>query len=293
MTEVKPVVALLGASGNLGSCLMQRYDRSLLQLLPVSRDKHSASGFFLNAHKEIVHHEGLKPNLVVNLANYYTPSESSEDILQMEDAIIGTAETLTKLMTRYQTPVISASTYLQYAPEDMRPWSRYAELKIQAQEKLLDASDLAGSSFVDFVLYDNFGGRRRGKFVDELIDSMESGSTLDATPGRQILNLTHLDDLADGLMKQMFMMLNMSSLPGERVMELKSSYTRTLREIVDDINETIGVLLNVNWGKLPYRGKEVFEPWGTGLNAPDWWNPKSGFISWVAALYSKRLQQRQ
>jgi nucleoside-diphosphate-sugar epimerase len=195
-------------------------------------------------------------------------------------------------MNRYQAPVISASTYLQYAPEDMRPWSRYAELKIQAQEKLLDASDLAGSNFVDFVLYDNFGGKRRGKFVDELLNSIESGSTLDATPGSQILNLTHLDDLADGLMTQMILMLTKSSIPDEKVMELKSSYNRTLREIVDDINETIDVPLNVNWGNLPYREKEVFEPWNTGLNSPDWWNPKSGFIPWVAALNSKRLQRR-
>ena len=291
MAKPKPVVALLGASGNLGSCLMRRHDRSLLQLLPVSREIDHATGFFLDANREIAHSEGLKPDLIINLANYYTPLESSEDILKMEDAILGTAETLTKFITRYQTPVISASTYLQYAPEDMRPWSRYADLKRQAQERLLDVSVVAASNFADFVLYDNFGGRRRGKFVDELLNSIESGSPLAATPGWQVLNLTHLDDLADGLLRQICMMLS-ESTSNQKVMELKSSYNRTLRGLVDDINEMLEVSLNVNWGSLPYREKEVFEPWNTGLTAPEWWNPKFGFITWVAALNLNSLQRK-
>jgi hypothetical protein len=78
----------------------------------------------------------------------------------------------------------------------------------------------------------------------------------------------------------------------QKVMELKSSYNRTLRGIVDDINEMLDVSLNVNWGGLPYREKEVFEPWNTGLTTPEWWNPKSGFITWVAALNLNSLQRR-
>ena len=283
MKKHRQVVALLGSSGNLGSKVMERNkNNSTFELIAVTRGKRGENEFHIDDKKEISHPRGMLPDLIVNLSNYYSPRETTEDVSRMEEAILGTAKILTKYISKHQVGLISASTYLQYAPDPFRPWSKYADFKQQAQLQLFEECGKTGTNFVDFVLYDNYGGRSRGKFIDQLLNSLEDESSLDATPGAQILNLTHINDVADGFLLQIKLTLE-SGLNSQKIFELKSNYTKSLRDIVLDVQSYTGLHPSVNWGAIPYRDHEVFEHWNNDLEVPNWWTPKIDFPTWLQA----------
>jgi nucleoside-diphosphate-sugar epimerase len=285
MTKLRQVVALLGSSGNLGSKVMELNNNSEFDLIAVTREKRGENEFYIDNRGEISHPKGVLPDLIVNLSNYYSPRESAEDIARMEKAILGTARILSKYISKHQIGLISASTYLQYAPDSFHPWSRYADFKQQAQMELFEECSKTNTNFIDFVLYDNYGGRSRGKFLDQLLDSLEDKSPLDATPGAQILNLTHINDIAEGFLSQIKRTLE-SGQSSQRIFELKSNYTKTLKDIVFDVQSYTGLKPSVNWGAIPYRDHEVFEHWDNNLVVPKWWTPKIDFPTWVQGRQS-------
>ncbi len=278
-----PVVALFGSNGNLGSRVLKASLGENYILIPVKRDNANATEFYLNSSGELSHKEGITPDLIVNLANFYSPLENAKNTQEMQQAILGLTSTIIKHVQKHGTPVISASTYFQYAPENMRPWSKYAEFKHRAQQEMVDCCTKEQTHFTDFVLFDNYGGRLRGKFIDRIIESLISGESIEATQGNQLINLSHIDDLARAFIEEMNKTLRIKK-PELSIYSLKSDYTRTLREVVADIQEAIARRIDVSWGSIPYREKEVFHDWEIGLSNPPEWCPTIKFTTWVRDL---------
>lgn len=280
MEKSKPVVALFGANGNLGSRLLRNSSSENYLLVPVTRSGFSNHDFFLTSKNEIIHDCGIVPDLIVNLSNYYSPIESSENIKLMQDAIIGTKNIINKHVENFGIDVISASTYFQYAPEEFRPWSAYADMKSQAQEEFINSSKKNSNQFTDFVMFDNYGGKSRGKFLDRVVESIRTGEEVAATGGEQLINLTHLDDISLAFQNEINRMLN-GSESAQNVHLLKSSYTRTLKKVVEDIQKITNQRANIGWGKIPYREREVLFEWVINLSPPPEWFPKIDFFSWI------------
>lgn len=275
-----PVVALFGSNGNLGSRVLNASLSENYILVPVKRNNANESEFYLNPSNELSHKEGIIPDLIVNLANFYSPVENTQNTQEMQQAILGLTSTIMKHVQKHGTRVISASTYFQYAPVNMRPWSKYAEFKHRAQQEMVDCCTKKQTHFTDFVLFDNYGGRLRGKFIDRIIECLISGESIEATQGNQLINLTHIDDIARAFIEEMNRIL-CTEKPEQSIYSVKSDYTRTLREVVADMQETTARRIDVSWGSIPYREKEVFHNWEIDLENPPKWRPTINFTNWV------------
>jgi nucleoside-diphosphate-sugar epimerase len=280
----KPVVGLLGSTGNLGSFFFHEIDQqgrnSSFVVKKIGRPEKISGDFNITPEGFITSREGEFPDVIVNLSNSYYPNPRPEQLREMETAILGVANAISNSIEKSGCSVISASTYFQYCPTEQQPWSHYSELKNTAKEIVKTAAESCGTNFMDFVLFDNYGGLPRNKFVDFLERSLLDGVQIDCTEGAQVLNLTHVNDLVAAFVSAVDELANTQG-KGSQTYELKSQFTVSLRELVDIAERASGRRASINWGAIPYREKEVFELWETGFKPPSAWKPNIEFLEEV------------
>ncbi len=284
------VVGLLGATGNLGSSFAREF-RSLTKwpLEIIGRPAKLAKNFNITEDGLIQSSSGKFPDLIINLSNFYIPNPNFEQDREMHKIILGVADAISNTIDEAGCSVISASTYFQYCPIELRPWSRYSALKTESKMLIQSAATRRGANFTDFVLYDNYGGSNRNKFVDLLEQSLLNGLEIDCTDGQQVLNLTHVSDLALALVSEVIE-LSQAKNAGLHTYELRSDFTVSLRELVLKAELASGRQAIVNWGAIPYRDREVFELWQTGFSNPPYWQPLVNFETYVKQKFSQTIR---
>ena len=290
----KAVVGLLGSTGNLGSTFLREIRKlrttSEISIKSIGRPGRISEDFNITKNGIIKSRDGNFPNVIINLSNCYFPKPTPEEEIEMEFAILGVADAISNTINESGCSVISASTYFQYCPNELQPWSYYSELKSRAKETIQSAADSCASNFTDFVLYDNYGGIKRSKFVDLLEQSLASGSQVDCTDGDQVLNLTHVSDLVAAFVLEVEEFIDFKD-KGSQTYELRSNFTVNLRELVLEAERASGRSASINWGAIPYREREVFELWKTGLNSPSSWRPTINFGTYIEEKFPKMLKK--
>jgi nucleoside-diphosphate-sugar epimerase len=161
-------------------------------------------------------------------------------------------------------------------------------LKRIAKEIIRSTAESCGTNFTDFVLYDNYGGLQRNKFVDFLERSLSNGEQIDCTEGDQVLNLTHVRDLARAFVSEVQEFVNIEC-KGSQTYELRSDFTVNLRDLVLKAERSSGRKASINWGAIPYREREVFELWETGFSRPSEWRPEVKFESYIEERFPKEV----
>lgn len=268
----KPRYALVGSRGNLGKVVSQLLESRGYEVIAVARHGKGDGSAELVPFVGINFQSNEIPDVVINLANYYTAFPTGPDYNLMKDSILGVATAIANYSQKTAVPVVSASTYFQYCPKNLNPWSEYALLKSKAQELLLNFSEKYSFGFTDFVLFDNYGGDRKSKFFDLALESSMSNLPLQATEGEQIVNLTHIKDHATAFVEESVRLV-LTRSNSSNIYQIKSTDTYTLRNLVSFIEGISGKKLNISWGVIPYREREVFEIWNTGLENPPSWMP--------------------
>ena len=119
-------------------------------------------------------------------------------------------------------------------------------------------------------LPDTYGpGDKRPKLLSLLDRAARSGETLQMSPGEQLLDLLHVDDVvhgyevgADGLLS--------GRLPSLSQYRLSSGSLVQLKDIVELYRQATGRTVSVAWGGRPYRAREVMEPVSPVPVLPEW-----------------------
>ena len=264
----KPLVAVIGATGNIGNAVSALLARAGSRVVHVGRKENLDAKFRVIPYKGIVSIVGQEvPDFVINLSNYHVPIGELLNEAAMAESIVGVAEAVAATASEWGTPVISASTYFQYAPKHLRPWSVYAELKRQAQEILL-AKSVDRYGFADLIIFDTYGGHKQNKILDLILQASKMSESLKLTPGEQLVNLTHVEDIAECIRR----LLSEDKLRvSSEVHEIRSFETYSILELVKIVETLSGTSLPVQIGALPYRSKEVFELWSTPYKpVPNW-----------------------
>jgi nucleoside-diphosphate-sugar epimerase len=176
---MKKNILIVGGFGNLGSVLLPLISQDYNVLLPDRGLVKYWAGLDL---KKISRRDlligDLNPDLVLNLATFYLPNPTQSDLEKMEESIVGVAEVIAEVNTLWRAPIIGVSSYFQFAPQKLQPWSPYSEMKKKATEILKNSCQFSDSDFTEIVLHDNYGGQRKNKFLDVLIDSFKNGFSI-------------------------------------------------------------------------------------------------------------------
>lgn len=250
-------ILLIGKTGNLGFEINRYLKDKNYRIFSAVRNPIDQNDFLLTPNKSISLLENIKIDLIINAANRYYVNPNPVEVLQMHESIVGIAKSIYK--SNYSCPIIYFSSYLQYLPSQMQPWSDYTNIKSTATEILNLYAKEKQTLALELVLYDNYGGIRKNKFFDLAIEAAVKQKSFSATEGDTVVNLTHITDIVKALEATVRGSLFRETGNNNLSYSIYSSDTLSLKNVVGIIEDVLKVKVPVMWGAIPYRQKEVFE----------------------------------
>ena len=94
-------------------------------------------------------------------------------------------------------------------------------------------------------------------------------NTLAMSPGEQMIDLVHIDDVVEAFSMSAQRLMN-DVVEGHEHYAVSSGQPIRLRDLVELFGRITGRELPIAWGGRPYRDREVMLPWNTGTPVPGW-----------------------
>lgn len=211
-----------------------------------------------------------KPEAIIHLASLFLVQHKPEDVERLVRANIGfPAQLLEAASQSGVRHLINTGTFWQhYQNEAGNPANLYAASK-QAFEALLAwYVEARGMKAITLKLFDIYGpGDTRPKLFHLLRDCARTGNSLKMSPGGQLLDLVFIDDVLDAYE---LALQRLSGVTGHECYAVSNPVRVSLRELVRTYAEVVGRPVDIEWGGLPYRPREVMEPWSDGTTLPGW-----------------------
>ena len=214
----------------------------------------------------------IKPAVVFHLAARFQDRHAPADIdpLIRDNVTFGTM--LAEAMTRADVRCLvnTGTSWQHYRNASYSPTCLYAATK-QALEAILGYyGDAMGIKVVTLKLFDTYGpGDQRGKLLSRFVQMVKDGSSLDMSPGEQLIDLVHVRDVVDAFLKAAYRLTSGQVATSESYAVSSGSLLK-LRELAAIFADCAGTPLRINWGARAYREREVMSPWSAGKLVPGW-----------------------
>ncbi|MHB8107755.1 MAG: NAD-dependent epimerase/dehydratase family protein [Candidatus Cryosericum sp.] len=262
---VRPSSNATTLCGVLGSDSVHVHDGSMAGLVDIIRSVH--------------------PDIVFHLASVFVAEHRTDDVDPLIRSNILFGVQLLEAMTVVGVPdIVNTGSYSQhYEGRAYSPVSLYAATKQAFEDILQFYSEVRGLRAVTLELPDTYGpDDNRPKLLSLLDRVARSGETLQMSPGEQLLDLLHVDDVVHGYEVAAGGLLS-GHLPSPSQYQLSSGSLVRLKDVVELYREVIGRTVNVVWGGRPYRAREVMEPRSLVPVLPGW-QPRISLQDGFAAL---------
>ena len=279
-------ILLTGGSGFVGGHVARGLLDDGHQVFAVLRP--GAATADLDPRAEILVHDGstdglhrlvqtAAPDAAVHIASKFTAVHAPGDIDALVDSNLRFGLQLLDALAREGVPqlVNFGTAWQHYQTDAYRPVSLYAATKQAFEDLAAYYADTAGLRVITLKLSDTYGPRdRRGKLISALVAATRSGQPMALSPGGQVLNPVHVDDVVEAVRVALRRETGGAfAVRGEEV---------TLRELVARLERLADRPVPIDWGARPYRDREVMTPW-RGAILPDW-SPRIGLDAGLSAL---------
>ncbi len=284
-----------GATGYLGSLLTRHFLEEGYEVHALLRRSSDETAVPLGA--EIHRHDGtaegtlrvvrtVRPDWLLHLAAEQTPDPDPDTVDSLVEAnvLLGTQLAYACARVGVSAFVNTGTQWQHLDSEGYRPTTLYAATKQALVDILAYFADAEGLPAITLELPGTYGPHdTRRKVLDLLIDAQRSGRVLEMSPGDQVMDLVHVDDVIAGFVRAARTIDEDPSRAGS-TFALHASEMPTLRELVTILEEVTGVAVPVRFGALPYRDRELMQPSAT-LTLPGW-HPQIGLHEGVRQLAS-------
>lgn len=209
---------------------------------------------------------------VIHLASLFLAQHKPEDIKNLIDSNVFFGTALLEAATKSNTPwFINTGTFWQhYKNKTYSPVNLYAASK-QAFESLAQYYiETTPINFVTIKLSDTFGKNdTRPKIFNLLSKLRTTGENLLMSPGKQILDISYIENIMDGYMRMITLLSRKEgiSLRGKSF-AIKAKQRLTLQQLVKVFEKVTKSKLSITWGGRAYRDREVMIPWNKGAPIP-------------------------
>jgi len=231
--------------------------------------------------------ESARPELVFHVASLFLAQHKPEDVTRLVESNLCFPTQLLEAMSQLgiRQLINTGTSWQHYRNSAYNPVNLYAATK-QAFEALLTYYvEAQGFKAVTLKLFDTYGpGDTRPKLFNLLRKTVRTGQILQMSPGEQLLDIVYIDDVLDAYL------LVMAHLPQVTTSEsyaVSSQARLNLRELVQIYGEAVGQPVNVEWGGLPYRSREVLELWMGDKTVPGW-RARVGLIDGIVRMEQDR-----
>ncbi len=198
--------------------------------------------------------------IVFHLATCFVINHEAEHIDNLVDSNITFGLKLVEAMTKSGVKkfVNVATNWQYYHSENYRPLNLYAATKQAFEDILTFYSNAKNLRVASVILFDTYGDNdQRAKLLPLLLSKKIGHAPIELSPGEQLMDLTHVDQVVDALLKA-----------GERLggngEQFKryiaaSGEAKSLRETVESLCESYGLQPILLWGAAEYREREIFD----------------------------------
>lgn len=210
---------------------------------------------------------------IIHLASLFIAQHQSDQCkdLILSNVYLGTALLEAAKKTNVQWFLNTGTFWQNYHPDstEYNPVNLYAATKqafIDIAKYYTETSDI---KFVTLKICDTYGPKDpRRKLMALFKQYAQSGEQLKMSPGEQRINLLYIDDVVQGFITLMNLLHNKAELLDEYALSAAATYS--LKELAQIFEQVSKKKLNIVWGGLPYREREVMTPWQQGVIVPGW-----------------------
>ena len=210
---------------------------------------------------------------IIHLASLYITRHQNEQIkdLILSNVYFGTSVLEAGKQAHVRWFINTGSYWQNYTfdSKNYRPVNLYAATKqafIDVAKFYTETSDI---HFVTLKICDTYGPNDPRKKIMSLFKQYaDSGEQLKMSPGEQKINLLYIDDVIQGFIALTNLLHNNVELSNEYALSAKTTYS--LKELANIFEQVSPKKLNIVWGGLPYREREVMRPWQMGEIVPGW-----------------------
>ena len=211
---------------------------------------------------------------IIHLASLYLTIHQPEDAVKLIDSNLRFSTSILECAAQAKVKwFINTGTFWQnYNNADYSPVNLYAATK-QAFESIaryyIETNKI---KFCTLRLCDTYGpDDTRPKIFNLWNKIAKSGETLEMSSGEQIIDIAFIDDIVEAfVILATHQQNNTRNNTNGSVYAVKAEKRYTLKELASIFEEATGYKLHIQWGKKPYRNREVMIPWENGVIVPGW-----------------------
>jgi nucleoside-diphosphate-sugar epimerase len=210
------------------------------------------------------------PDVVFHLASLFVAEHGAADVVPLVESNVLAGAQVAEAMLRAgcRLMVNTGTSWQRDRAGAYDPVCLYAATKQAFEDVLTYYVNAEGFAAITLRLYDTYGpDDSRPKLVTALRRAVQSGASLSLSPGEQLLDLVHVDDVTAAFAAAGQRLLDHGA--GHERFDVSSGRPRTLRAVVEAFAAAAGRPLPVRWGERPYRRREVMTP-PAGRPLPGW-----------------------
>ncbi len=252
-------ILITGATGFIGQKLLKRLSDQQYTLaiharkLPQELDSNVRvfSGDLNQFQKQII---AFSPEYVFHLAGSSIYPKNAEEEVELLSANVLYGNTLLRILKEIPGLVfVNFTTSLAYKGTELYPFNYYALTKANFVQSLHYFTRYYNLRVFNLILYTIYGKEDNTKrALNYIIDSLDASETIAMSPGEQLMDFIHVDDvilLCEKLLK------NNPKNNFEEV-HVGTGIGTTLKEVATLIEFLCEKQLNVKFGAIPYRKEE-------------------------------------
>jgi CDP-paratose synthetase len=274
-------ILLTGGTGFIGSHLIKRLQKEGHSVHLIARPHSKVEGlkgihvytFDGNVENLTSYIESKKINGVIHLASLFLAQHKPEQLKDLiESNVLFSTQVLEAASKSNVKWFINTGTFWQHHKDKAySPVNLYAATK-QAFETIAQYyRETSSLSFVTLKLSDTFGPHdTRSKVFNLWVKISATGETLGMSPGKQIMDISYIDNVIDGFIQLMKLAEKDPKKVNGKSYALQSSERMTLQKLSKVFEEVTGKKLSIIWGEKEYRPREVMVPWRKGKKIPGW-----------------------
>lgn len=227
-------------------------------------------------------------DVVVHLASAVISVHAADQLDGILDANVRLPTQLLEVMRAGACKrFVNTGTFWQHCNSDhYSPVNLYAATKQAFEDVARAYVENEGISLCTLVLFDTYGtDDRRRKIVRLLVESIDGPEPLPMSPGGQVLDLTHAQDVAAAFVVACERLLRSADGAAERF--CVSGERMSLKELVALVQRVAGRAPSVRLGALPYREREIMKPIASMPLLPGW-APERGLDDEIATMLARQ-----
>lgn len=214
-----------------------------------------------------------KPDIVFHLASLFLANHSAKDIEQVIKSNITFGSQLVEAMVlnNIHHLINTGTSWQHFENNSYNPVCLYAATKQAFEAILTYYVETSPLKVTTLKLFDTYGPNdQRPKLIPLLQKTKLEQKKLFMSKGEQLIDIVYIEDAIDAFIIAAERHFN-SQCAKKEDFAVSSENPIRLKELVKIYEEITEKKLPIEWGKRPYRIREVMIPWNNGKRLPNWY----------------------